>query len=86
MKISVASLGPVHEFVILCISVVQAFVFVYFAKQLQLLGIFAAKIFWVDIVSFSLVKNLYFYIMIYAFVCIAYIDVPKVHWQTVENY
>ena len=34
--------------------------------------------FGVDIVSFSLVKDLYFY----AYVCIVYIDVPKVHWQT----
>ena len=38
--------------------------------------------FWVDIVPFSLVKKL---ILLYcdAYVCIAYIDVPKVHWQTI---
>ena len=36
---------------------------------LKLLGIFAArKMFWVDIVSFSLVKNLYFYIVMPTFV------------------
>ena len=33
-------------------------------------------------VSFSLVKNLYFYIVM-PNVCIAYTDVPKVHWQTI---
>ena len=37
--------------------------------------------FWVDIVSFSLVKNL----CCDAYVCIAYIDVPKVHWQTIYS-
>ena len=52
-------------------------------KNLKLLGIFAArKMFGVDIVSFSSVKNLYF---LYwdAYVCIVYIDVPKVHWQII---
>ena len=62
-------------------------VFVYFAKQLQLLGIFAArKMFWVDIVSFSLVKNLYFYLVTPTFVlhtlmCLKFIGRPF----TVEN-
>ena len=63
------------------------FVFVYFAKQLQLLGIFAArKMFWVDIVSFSLVKNSYFYLVTPTFVlhtmmCLKSIGRPF----TVEN-
>ena len=48
-----------------------------------MLGIFAArKMFGVDIVSFSSVKNLYFsYCDTY--VCIVYIGVPKVHCQTI---
>ena len=51
------------------LHLVHAFVFVYFAKQLQLLGIFAARqMFWVDIVSFSLVKHLYFYLVTPTFV------------------
>ena len=38
-------------------------------NNIKLLGIFAArKMFWVDIVSFSLVKNLYFYIVMPTFV------------------
>ena len=38
-------------------------------NNIKLLGIFAArKMFWVDIVSFYLVKNLYFYIVIPMFV------------------
>ena len=38
-------------------------------NKFKLLGIFAArKMFWVDIVSFSLVKNLYFYIAMPTFV------------------
>ena len=52
-------------------------------NNFKLLGIFAArKIFWVDILSFSLVKKL---IRLYcdAYVCTAYIDVPDVHWQTI---
>ena len=63
------------------------FVFVYFAKQLQLLGIFAArKMFWVNIVSFSLVKDLYFYLVTPTFVlhtsmCLKSIGRPF----TVEN-
>ena len=52
-------------------------------NNFKLLGIFAArKMFGVDVVSFSLVKDLY---VLYcdAYVCIVYIDVPKVHWQTI---
>ena len=78
VKISPPALGP---------RVCIRRLFVYFAKQLQLLGIFAArKMFWVDIVSFSLVNKLIL-LSCDAYVCIAYIDVPKVHWQpfTVEN-
>ena len=38
-------------------------------NNIKLLGIFAARImFWVDIVPFSLVKNLYFYIVMPMFV------------------
>ena len=38
-------------------------------NKFKLLGIFAArKMFWVDIVSFSLVQNLYFYIVMPTFV------------------
>ena len=53
-------------------------------NNFKLLGIFAArKMFWVDIVSFSMVKNLYFILFCDAYVCIAYTDVPKVHWKTI---
>ena len=38
--------------------------------------------FGVDIVSFSFVKNLYF-LYCDAYVCIVYIDVREVHWQTI---
>ena len=52
-------------------------------NNIKLHVIFAArKMFWVDIVSFSLVKNLYF-LYCDAYVCIAYTAVPKVHWQTI---
>ena len=34
--------------------------------------------------SLSLVKNLYF-LYCDAYVCIVYIDVPKVHWQTIYS-
>ena len=50
-------------------------------NNFSLLGILASiKMFEVGIVSFSLVKNLYFYIVMPTF---AYIDVPNVHWQTI---
>ena len=56
-------------------------------NNFNLLGIFAARqMFWVDIVSFSLVKNLYFYIVMPTFVlhtlmCQKFIGRPF----TVEN-
>ena len=51
-------------------------------NNIKLLGIFAArKIFCVDIVIFFGKKLILLYCD--AYVCIAYIDVPKVHWQTI---
>ena len=56
-------------------------------NNFNLFGIFAARqMFWVDIVSFSLVKNLYFYIVMPMFVlhtvmCLTFIGRPF----TVEN-
>ena len=53
-------------------------------NNIKLLGIFAARqMFWVDIVSIIFFGKKLILLYCDAYVCIAYIDVPKVHWQTI---